>query len=198
MIGSATKGYSVARANSSLQLRPNQVELQTGDNFTTYLPVVLNNSFSPSIPQNFGVEIDWNDLDLIKKADEANAYWLRRALFNWDQIEPIRTEPPTYHWEVVNESVIREASARGIQIIATVKYTPSWAQKYPGVSCGPVAQNSMDEFAQFMQALVTRYGVPPYNIKHWEMGNEPDVDRNTVPNNNFYGCWCDFINYFNG
>ena len=198
LIGNATKGYSIANANSSLQLRPNQIELQTDGNFTTYIPVVLNTSSSPSIPQNFGVEIDWNDLALIQKADEANAYWLRRALINWDQIEPIRTEPPTYHWDAVNESVIREASARGIQIIATIKYTPYWAQKYPGVSCGPVAQNSMDEFAQFMQALVTRYGVPPYNIKHWEMGNEPDVDRNTVPNNHFYGCWGDFSDDYHG
>ncbi len=73
LIGKATNGYSVARANSSLQHEPNQVELQAGENSTTYLPVVLNNSFSSSIPQNFGVEIDWNDLDLIKKADEANA-----------------------------------------------------------------------------------------------------------------------------
>jgi hypothetical protein len=47
----------------------------------------------------------------------------------------------------------------------------------------------LDEFAQFMQAVVTRYGVPPYNIKHWEMGNEPDVYRGTVPPDNFFGCW---------
>jgi len=202
LIGNATNGYNVARANSSLQHEPNRVELQASDNANIYLPIVLNNSSfqppdptpeptpePPPKPQNFGVEIGWNNLDLVKKADEANAYWLRSALFNWDQIEPIRTEPPTYHWEVVNESVIREASARGIQIIATVKYTPSWAQKYPGVSCGPVAQNSLDAFAQFMQAVVTRYGVHDYNIKHWEMGNEPDVYRETVPPNNFFGCW---------
>ena len=198
MIGKATNGYNIARANSSLQHEPNRVELQAGENSTTFLPVVLNKSFSSSIPQNFGVEIDWNDLDLIKKADEANAYWLRRALFNWNQIEPTRTEPPTYHWDMVNESVIREASARGIQIIATVKYTPSWAQKYPGVSCGPVKQDSLDEYAQFMQAVVTRYGVHPYNIKHWEMGNEPDVDRRVVPDNNFYGCWGDYDDDYHG
>jgi hypothetical protein len=99
---------------------------------------------------------------------------------------------------VVNESVIREASARGIQIIATVKYTPSWAQKYPGVSCGPVAQDYLDEFAQFMQALVKTYGVPPYNIKHWEMGNEPDVDRRTVDPNNYFGCWGNYNDVYYG
>jgi hypothetical protein len=36
-------------------------------------------------------------VEMVNKADEANVYWMRKALFNWDQIEPTRTEPPTYH-----------------------------------------------------------------------------------------------------
>jgi hypothetical protein len=49
LIGNATNGYNVARANSSLQHEPNRVELQASDDATTYLPVVLNNSSSTKL-----------------------------------------------------------------------------------------------------------------------------------------------------
>jgi hypothetical protein len=54
------------------------------------------------------------------------------------------------------ETALATASASGVNVIATVKYTPSWAQKYSGVSCGPVHPNNLDEFAQFMAAAVAR------------------------------------------
>jgi hypothetical protein len=183
--GIVANGYQVVRANSPTQQKSNWVEMQT-DYHSIYLPIVLDNF---PLPQTFGVETSRNDLHQINMTDEANAYWLRSAFFDWESIQPQRTGTPKYHWDTVNEWALQEASLRGINIIATVKYTPSWAQKYKDVSCGPVAQDSLDEFAQFMVALVERYGAPPYNVKYWEIGNEPDVDRSLVPPNNFYGCW---------
>jgi hypothetical protein len=43
-----------------------------------------------------------------------------------------------------------------------------------------------------MKAAVARYSKPPYNIKYWEIGNEPDVDP-TLMNYNMqiFGCWGD-------
>ena len=40
-----------------------------------------------------------------------------------------------------------------------------------------------------MEEAVTRYSKPPYNVKYWELGNEPDVDPANMPPNAVYGCW---------
>ncbi|MGE5225015.1 MAG: hypothetical protein ACM3PY_21480 [Omnitrophica WOR_2 bacterium] len=42
-----------------------------------------------------------------------------------------------------------------------------------------------------MEDLVTRYSIPPYNIKYWELGNEPDVDPSLLPPDSPFGCWGD-------
>jgi hypothetical protein len=38
-------------------------------------------------------------------------------------------------------------------------------------------------------ALVKRYSQPPFNIKYWELGNEPDVQPSLVPTDSVFGCW---------
>jgi hypothetical protein len=42
-----------------------------------------------------------------------------------------------------------------------------------------------------MKELVSRYSGPPYNVKYWELGNEPDVDPRLVPGDQVFGCWGD-------
>jgi hypothetical protein len=157
---------------------------------TVYFPLILT---SANPQQQFGVELNTISPYQMDMADDVNTYWLRNAAISWELIEPNERTgtDPIYNWSSVDEWAFQEASIRGIQVIATVKYTPSWAQKHPGVSCGPIAEDSLDEFAQFMVALVERYGVPPYNVKHWEIGNEPDVDHILVADNSIYGCWGD-------
>jgi len=160
------------------------------DSGTLYFPLVLT---SANPQQQFGIELNTISPYQMDMADDVNTYWLRNAAISWELIEPNERTgtDPIYNWSSVDEWAFQEASIRGIQVIATVKYTPSWAQKHPGVSCGPIAEDSLDEFAQFMVALVERYGVPPYNVKHWEIGNEPDVDHILVADNSIYGCWGD-------
>ena len=70
-----------------------------------------------------------------------------------------------------------------------ILFTPAWAQKYPGVACGPISEDALDDFAEFMAALVSRYSQPPYNVRYWEIGNEPDIDRTLVDSQSIYGCW---------
>ena len=156
-----------------------------------YLPIVFRGGNIQ--PQQFGVEIDRGiNTHLMDMAEGVNTYWLRNPAISWELIEPVHTDPdPTYNWSSVDEWALQEASTRGIQVIATVKYTPDWAQKYEGVSCGPIAEDYLDEFAQFMVALVEIYGAPPYNVKYWEIGNEPDVDRELVAPTSHFGCWGD-------
>jgi hypothetical protein len=128
------------------------------------------------------------DLD---RAADGGAYWLRFDAFDWDSIEPERTTPPTYHWTAVDEAGLERAADQGLEVIATVKFTPAWAQKLPGEYCGPIREDALDEYAQFLTALVLRYSAPPYNIRYWELGNEPDVDPKFVEPRAVYGCWGD-------
>jgi hypothetical protein len=119
----------------------------------------------------------------------SGAAWTRFDDFNWDEIEPLRRDPPEYRWEVIDETALETIAEGDYEIIGIVLFTPPWAQKYPGIACGPIAEGEFNRFAQFMSELVSRYGKPPYSVKYWEIGNEPDVGYNTVPAHNGFGCW---------
>jgi hypothetical protein len=138
---------------------------------------------------------------MVDKANAARAAWIRIDTISWDKIEPTRTLTttlPTYLWDTVDDDAFVQATGRDMQVIATVKYTPVWARQVANSVCGPIAPDKFDEFAQFLDSLVKRYSVPPYNIKYWELGNEPDVAVSTTLTN--YGCWGDSadLQYFGG
>jgi len=130
-------------------------------------------------------------------AHQAGVHWLRRNGLEWRSVEP---EPGARQWKTVAglEAELRAAHAAGLHIILVVRQTPSWAQKVPGHSCGPVAPEALDDLAQFMTDAVTRYKDPPYSIKYWELGNEPDVDPALVGPDSQYGCWGDQNDEFYG
>jgi hypothetical protein len=86
----------------------------------------------------------------------------------------------------------------GIEVILVVRSTPPWAQQTPGSYCGPVKSEKLGAFGAFMYDLVRRYSAPPYNIKYWEIGNEPDVDPSLVPSESPFGCWGDEDDEFYG
>jgi hypothetical protein len=122
---------------------------------------------------------------------DAGVHWVRVGVFPWDKIEPVRTEPPTYRWHEVDERSLLNAADEGLEIIATIQFTPEWAQGYGGYYCGPIRDENLDEFAQFLEAVVSRYSVPPYNVRYWELGNEPDIDPRLASPRQVYGCWGD-------
>lgn len=138
----------------------------------------------------YGVHIhELTSSQQLSLGQQVGANWIRFDDFNWDTIEPERMNPPAYHWDTVDEEGLRMAAESGFEIIGIVLFTPGWAQKYPGVACGPIAEEALDEFAQFMGALVSRYSQPPYNMRYWEIGNEPDVDWSLVQARSGFGCW---------
>ena len=167
----------------------NQKQLQEPQyDFNIFLPVVIKD-FSGT-PPIFGVETTiLNNTDILDKSKSADVYWVRNHVFSWDLIEPENTTPGNFHWEYVDGKALIEAASRRLHVIATIKMTPSWAQKYSGISCGPIAQDKFSDFAEFLQAVVKIYGKPPYNVKYWELGNEPDIDRNLVSPDSQFGCW---------
>ncbi len=143
-------------------------------------------------PQSIGIAMpSTSDPSTLDLAVGVGAHWARVGVIKWNKIEPVRTEPPTYHWEVVDEAMLSNASARGLQIISIVQFAPEWAHGVPGWTCGPIHEQALGAFAQFMSAVVTRYSVPPYNVHHWELGNEPDIDPDLVKRDSGFGCWGD-------
>jgi hypothetical protein len=48
-------------------------------------------------------------------------------------------------------------------------------------------------FGDFMYATVQKYSQPPYNVKYWEMWNEPDAATSFFRKDPHtpYGCWGD-------
>jgi hypothetical protein len=165
---------------------------------TAYIPLVTS-SFN-LLPPAFGVQLATNISNAtgLAQAKQAGVRWIRFNAFNWDKIEPVHTDPATYDWSAVDEQSIGRAAANGMELIGIISYAPSWAQALPGTSCGPIRQDSLDEFAQFLTALVTRYRVSPYNVRYWELGNEPDIDPSLVGPDSGFGCWGDINDPYYG
>jgi hypothetical protein len=152
---------------------------------------------SPALPELpfMGVEIHGvNDLD---QAADLGAHWIRRNALVWHRAEP---EEGLRNWETL-EGLEREmitASQHGQEFILIVRGAPTWAQRVPGYFCGPILPEKLSAFAAFMADAVARYSVPPYNVKYWEFGNEPDVAPQLVHSESVFGCWGDLEDEFYG
>ncbi|MBI1877143.1 MAG: cellulase family glycosylhydrolase [Chloroflexi bacterium] len=180
--------------------------------YTTYLPLVINNSCTvPEPPSPFSLQIaalhqvagsqiaalhqiegaseettlhplteaEWLAVydaaypTLMEALKESGADWARVRL-SWNWIEPNAPQagqPPEYLWGPYHDDKLRLVAETGVRMIATVADAPSWAAASP---CAPIYPDRLDEFAQFLTDLVNHYKQPPYNIKHWELFNEPD------------------------
>ena len=117
-------------------------------------------------------------------AESAGAHWIRFPL-RWDQIEPSRSEPAEYNWEVY-DAVFSALHDRGLQIMLTVRDNPAWAGD---TSCGPLGEAGQNALAQMLDAAARRYSAEAYDIHHWELYNEPD--NRTTEYGSQGGCWGD-------
>ena len=164
---------------------------------TIYLPTVSNDHFS-SDENFFGVDVGPIYPPGVDIMQQAGAYWLRRGPLPWSDVEP---SIGTRNWEVLAqyEQELLNAQERDMQVILIVGSTPAWAQKVGGYTCGPIKTTELTAFGNFMYDLVKRYSVPPYNVKHWELYNEPDIDfgGGGDPTSEF-GCWGDGAQFYYG
>jgi len=117
----------------------------------------------------------------LPQATAAGMHWIRFNL-RWDEIEPANTIPPTYHWSRY-DTLIGNATAAGFSLIVTVRDNPLWAAT---TSCGPIDKEPA-RFNAFLTALVGRYGAAPYNVRLWELYNEPDNNHPEYAQQG--GCW---------
>ena len=169
-----------------------------------YLPLVLDNypplPSPPPPPSIFGVEINIGRAtqSISQTAYEANLSWIRYNGFLWHQIEETQG---VRNWPESFDHAMIELNRQRLTPIVIVRGTPAWAQKVPGVSgasCGPIKEDALDDFADFMREAVTRYSSAPYYVTHWEMGNEPDIDPTRIEDTLPFGCWGDESDAFYG
>lgn len=168
-----------------------------------YLPVLFRDSAYVS---PFGIHmynlVPGTGFD---KAIAAGTYWSRSGEVAWSEIQPDEGVPPDWEaWEATSNSdeMWILASQNNLTDIVIVDSTPLWAQRqlpdnfYYGWYCGPVSEEKLDDFAAFMYELVSRYSQPPYNIKYWELWNEPDIAPSLVYPDSPIGCWGDYSDKF--
>ncbi len=163
--------------------------LLPSSSFTMLLPIVYRSDPLPN--PIFGVQMNViNATHGLPLVVEAHSNWARAAGVDWASVEAVQG---VYNWGVLaqNETEWINASSNGLTVMLIVGHTPAWAQAYPGKACGPIRADKLAAFGNFLNALVRRYGKPPYNIRHLEIWNEPDVDPDLVPGESAFGCWGD-------
>lgn len=154
-----------------------------------YLPLTLNGY--PAQPTIFGTQINGHFVNsVLTPTVEANFSWVRYDELFWSEVEAVQGERDWTKLDLF-EREISSLSAAGRVPLVIVRGTPAWAQQKSPYVCGPIREDALDDFADFMAELVERYSRPPYNVIHWEIWNEPDVDPIFVDPNSLFGCWGD-------
>jgi hypothetical protein len=154
----------------------------------SYIPVLQNRWPLNTV---FGVETG-NLASQAAPIANAGPTWVRRNALLWKDIEPTQG---ARNWSAASamEADMVAAANNNIRLILIVHGTPSWAQQIPNAFCGAIRADKINAFAAFVRDAVARYSKPPYNVKYWEIWNEPDLGQPGVPPTSPiiqpYGCW---------
>lgn len=137
-----------------------------------------------------GVEVNRGSVGQIyAQLDALPNGWVRYNGIIWGEVEPQRGERNWSALDGVAGELAAISTAGGTPLVI-VRGAPAWAQEVNKL-CGPIQAQALSDFATFMGELVSRYSQPPYNVKYWELGNEPDVDYRPIGGAAPYGCWGD-------
>ena len=129
-------------------------------NFTTRDTV--NPSYGINVHAPISSEVDY----LFDEVAACKLGWIRMD-FNWEAIE---TSQDNFDWSI-HDAVVEAANVRGLNIFATLAYTPAWAVK-SGYSGPHAIPNSSADWYDFCYRAVERY---KDSIEYWGMWNEPDL-----------------------
>lgn len=137
-------------------------------NSVTYLPLIARYHWIQE--PVFGMHVNWMTPPSLAALQDLGASWARLHI-SWAYIEPVNTTPDNYEWDPYFEQQLIDLSAAHIKVILLFGQNPSWAATYIN---GPIDLVDINELGEFVHAAAERYSRPPYNVKHWEIYNEPD------------------------
>jgi polysaccharide biosynthesis protein PslG len=103
---------------------------------------------------------------LLDRVQAAGIGWVRID-FIWAWVEPARD---TYDWRVY-DAIVAAARARGIEVFATLAYTPAWATSGPAVTGVP---NDPGQWAEVCSAAAQQFRG---KIRYWGVWNEPNLAK---------------------
>jgi polysaccharide biosynthesis protein PslG len=115
----------------------------------------------PALP--YGINAHLPSSVLLDRVAAAGIAWIR-VDFNWVMMEPARG---VYDW-TLTDAVVSDARARGLNIYATLAYSPAWATGGQAPNTPPL--DPQDWYA-FVHTTVSRYRG---SVQHWGMWNEPN------------------------
>jgi hypothetical protein len=173
---------------AGLMLMVNGAALGTNNPPTSghiYLPLGFSNY--PAQPNIFGAEVlkitTSQGVDLVY---QAGSNWLRFNGVIWPAIEPTKGN---FDWPSIDalKTQLAAIQDKHLNVILVVRNTPAWAREFPNSGCGPIKASEFSSFADFMTRLVGQLSVAPYNVKYWEIGNEPDAP--IIDSDSIFGCW---------
>ncbi|HCQ7373089.1 TPA: glycoside hydrolase family 39, partial [Klebsiella pneumoniae] len=96
--------------------------------------------------------------------EQFNIKWVRID-FSWKNIEKAKG---VYQWKKYDD-LITEAHNKGYILLPILGYTPTWGTN-GGQSSPPTEEK---DWTDFISAVVNRYSRAPYNIKYYQIWNEP-------------------------
>ncbi len=178
-MGYFTQKSPIVFALDDAGITAGSVDVQTmGITQTVFLPIVMNNY--NAYPPPFGVQIYYNIDDAsalgFQRLVDSGTTWVRKPI-RWSIIEPNNTTPDNFNWTLYDSQYLN-ASTYQLRMIATIEGNPSWAAASPE---GPVYTESVDDFLEFIVAVVERYDGDGYKdapgspvVNYWEFYNEPD------------------------
>ena len=147
-----------------------------------YLPIVniaCPGTRARRVPTLFGVQMygdTSNTSKYFQDMVESNTSWIRVEV-SWRAVEPVNVTPDQFNWDSVDKAFAASVQG-GVNIIGTINYNPAWAANH---AQSPIAPEHLNDFGQFVAALVERYDGDGVNddpcgrvVNHWEFYNEPD------------------------
>jgi len=97
----------------------------------------------------------------------------------WSEISPSKG---TYRWEKT-DTAAREAAEQNIGVVEDLTYTALWASSNPNLPESHwqfYPPKNVSDWTDFVDVAVTRYMASPYNVKYFQIWNEP------VPGSGFW------------
>jgi hypothetical protein len=131
------------------------------------------NAAVPSGALETGVNVfalwrDWEHLNaLLDRTRDSGSGWLRVDL-GWCTLEDAGPGRPEEWYALRIDTVVREAAARGLQVLIVVHCAPAWAG---GGGDPRQLPEDLAEFGRVMTWLAARYAG---RVAAWEIWNEPD------------------------
>lgn len=122
--------------------------------------------------------IGTNNIPTPDVAQQMGIGWVRSDL-PWPNIEPQKGK---WVWGGA-DGTIKKVEGMGLQFLPMVGYTPDWAAANPADKGKGPAKNPQD-WTDFVEQVVARYSAPPYNLRYFQVWNEPTGKSGFFAGNN--------------